>query len=69
MPLKAILKDAKDAYHDLMTGRSTVEFVDQNGERVRYQPANAFRLAAYIQDLEHKIAGGGASGPMRIWGK
>lgn len=52
------LAEARAAHHDLMTGRSALVYVDQNGERVEYQRASADRLAAYIRSLEQQIAGG-----------
>lgn len=70
MTLQQQLAEAELAYHRLMTGRSVQEVVDQNGERVRYSPASAVRLAAYIADLKTRIAGdNGSTGPMRIWGR
>ncbi len=68
--LKTRLTEAETAYHDLMTGRSARVFVDQNGERVEYVSANAYRLATYIQELKRRIAA--ASGtttgrPMRAF--
>lgn len=56
--LKAKLKQAKDAYHELMTGTSVRVFVDQNGERVEYTAANAARLSSYIRQLEKAISSG-----------
>lgn len=68
MSLSEQLADAEKAYHDLMTGTAVVEVTDQNGERVKYQAANAFRLAAYIQDLRAKLNPvTAATGPMRFW--
>lgn len=68
MTLTEQLADAKSAYHDLMTGQQVVEVTDQNGERIKYNAANAFRLAAYIQDLENKLNPvTNATGPMRFW--
>lgn len=51
------LAEARAAYHELQMGRSAVTFVDSNGERVEFRPANAAKLAAYIRDLERQIAG------------
>lgn len=62
--LQQRLDDAETAYHNLMTGRSVVEVVDQNGERVKYDNVNAFRLANYINELKRKL--GETSGPMQV---
>jgi hypothetical protein len=60
------LNQAETAYHELMTGRQPRVLVDQNGERVEYNPSNAFRLAAYIADLKRQL-GLISVGPMRVW--
>lgn len=49
------LTAAEDAYHQIMIGRSVVELRDQNGETIRYTPANASRLASYIQELKRQL--------------
>ena len=49
------LAQAEEAYHALMTGQSVAEFRDQNGELVRYTPANAARLMVYIQTLRQQL--------------
>ena len=68
MSLAEQLSDAEKAYHDLMTGQQVVEVTDQNGERIKYGQANAFRLAAYIQDLKSKLNPvTSGTGPMRFW--
>ena len=48
------LAEAEAAYHALMTGQSVAELRDQNGELIRYTPANASRLLAYIQSLKQQ---------------
>lgn len=53
--LNANLADAEKAYHALMTGQSVAEFRDQNGELVRYSPANAQRLQGYILSLKMQL--------------
>jgi hypothetical protein len=63
------LTEAEKAYHDLMSGRAVVEVRDQNGEAVRYQAANAFRLAAYIQELKNQLGTYGSARPMQFWGR
>ncbi|RWE33897.1 gpW family head-tail joining protein [Mesorhizobium sp.] len=70
MTIQETLDEAKAAYHELLTGRAVAEFRDQNGETVRYQAANAFRLAAYIQELENKLSTEcRPSAPMQFWGR
>lgn len=56
MTTSEMLEEARAAYHNLMTGRNAIVVVDQNGERVEYQRANAFRLLAYIRMLEDQLA-------------
>lgn len=70
--LKKRLADAEQAQHDLMTGRAVRVLVDQNGERIEYTTANAYRLATYIAELQRRIAAcsGNRSGvgrPMKIF--
>lgn len=60
------LEQAEKAYHDLMMGKSLVEFRDSNGELVRYTPANAGRLAAYISGLKAEL-GLSVTSPLRVW--
>ena len=69
MTLAQLLAEAEAAYHQLMTGRAVVECHDQNGESVKYATANAFRLAAYIQELKNQLGGGTGSRPMQFWGR
>lgn len=61
------LDSAREAYHNLVTGRMARVVVDQNGERVEFTPANATRLHAYIQALEAECRaannGGRTRGP------
>jgi hypothetical protein len=66
MTLNERLIEAEDAYHQIMTGQSVVEFRDQNGELVRYSAVNANRLAAYIQSLKIQLGQTG-SAPMGVW--
>lgn len=49
---QALLDDAREKYHLLVTGQAVRVSVDQNGERVEYNVANAGRLAEYIRQLE-----------------
>lgn len=57
MTLADQLRAAKQAYHDLMTGKSARVIVDSDGSRVEYTSANADRLRSYIAELEAQIAG------------
>lgn len=52
---RVLLEEAEQAYHNLQTGQSVAELRDQNGETVRYTPANAYRLAAYILSLKSQL--------------
>lgn len=49
------LTEAKAALHNLHLGQSAVEIRDSNGDAVRYTPANASRLKAYIAELEEQL--------------
>ena len=53
--LREQLTDARDAYHRLMTGAAFVEFKDGTGESIRYKPADAKTLLAYIESLERQL--------------
>lgn len=57
MTLADQLADARRQLHLLLTGQAATVFVDQNGERVEFRPANAPRLSAYVADLERQLAG------------
>lgn len=63
------LQEAEQAYHSITLGGMARTFVDQNGERVEYAPANVLRLRGYI--LELRAALGlpldGACGPLTAW--
>ncbi len=61
MTLAEQLRAAKQAYHDLMTGKSARVVVDSDGSRVEYSAANADRLRAYVAELEAQVAAGGSS--------
>ena len=50
------LNAAREAYHNLVTGQMARVVVDQNGERVEFVAGNAFRLQAYIKELEAECA-------------
>lgn len=51
------LTEARDAIHALNLGQSAVEIRDSNGDSIRYTPANASRLRAYIAELEQLLKG------------
>lgn len=60
--LAARLAEAEEALHQLRTGRAVVE-IGTDTERVKYQPADAAQLAAYVRTLKvqlGRIAPGGA---------
>jgi hypothetical protein len=59
----ALLADAREKYHLLLTGQAVRVAVDQNGERVEYNTANAGKLAEYIRQLE--VATGSAAAKAR----
>lgn len=61
-----LLADAEAAYHQLMTGKSVVQFRDSNGEVIQYNQQSAASLNKYIFLLRQRVFGG-ASGPMRVW--
>lgn len=49
------LTEAREAYHELVTGRAPRVVVDQNGERVEFTAANRQMLYLYIQRLEAEL--------------
>lgn len=51
------LDAAREALHLLLTGQAATVYLDQNGERLEYQAANANRLQSYIRQLEREVAG------------
>lgn len=53
--LKLKLKEAEQAYHDLMTGGSVRVYVDQNAERIEYTAGNKQNLLNYIIQLRAMI--------------
>lgn len=66
MTLDEKIADAQAKQHSLLTGTLARVFVDQNGERIEYNAANAPRLAAYIADLIRQKSGG-SSAPMGVF--
>lgn len=61
------LADAETAYHTLLLGGTARVYVDQSGERVEFAPANASRLAAYIQSLKMQLGLIGVSRPAGVF--
>lgn len=53
------LADAQTKLHQLMTGTAPRVVVDQNGERVEFNTANADKLRAYIGELASQLSNGG----------
>lgn len=51
------LDQAKEAKHNLATGKLARVFMDQNGERVEFTTTNMAQLEAYIAELEAEIGG------------
>lgn len=52
MALKLRIAKLEAAYDDILAGRAIKKFVDQNGEQVEYNTANAANLLAYINSLK-----------------
>lgn len=44
--------EAQQAKHDLLTGKKLEQFIDQNGEQVRYTKATVDGLDAYISEID-----------------
>lgn len=49
------LAQAEQAWHELNLGQQARVFVDQNGERVEYTPANRNGLRSYIMELKQAL--------------
>ena len=67
---RVMLAEAERAYHSLMIGGGVAELRDGlNGDLVRYTPANAFRLMAYINSLRAELGMStkGAGKPGIVW--
>lgn len=65
--LKAQLAEAKQAYHDLLTGQAVVSF-SRGGRETRFTQATKSDLKAYINELETQINGASTRrrGPARF---
>lgn len=46
------LREAREKRHLLLTGQAVEQYVDQNGEQIRYTKMNLDRLDLYIAELE-----------------
>lgn len=62
-----MLAEAETAYHNLMVGKQVIVYVDMNGERVEYNKASAWRLAAYIEALKKALYGTPIPAPLRAF--
>lgn len=51
---QALLKEAEQAYHNLMTGTATVR-VKKDGREVEFGRADANKLKAYIEQLKAEL--------------
>ncbi len=65
--LQSRLRQAEDAYHNLMLGIQARVIVDGgNGERVEFSPTSTGKLQSYIQLLKQQL-GTATTGPMRVF--
>ena len=53
--IKLLLKQAQEAYHDLVTGVKAVT-IERNGRKVTYTTTNIQQLRLYIQDLQANLS-------------
>lgn len=53
--IRARIVRLEAAYDDIMSGKAVKRFVDQNGESVEYNTANAAALLKLINDLKAKV--------------
>lgn len=60
--LKVRIATLEAAYDDIITGKAIKRFVDQNGEQVEYNTANASTLLAYIRALKSELDCAGTAG-------
>lgn len=62
------LKEARMAYHRIVTGQSVAVVIDQNGERIEFQRANLAALMALIREMELCLSGNRAAmRPMGVY--
>lgn len=57
MSTKTQLAEAREAYHQLLTGQAVVR-IQREGRSVEYREANKSDLRAYISDLERELGTG-----------
>lgn len=60
----ALLEQARNAYHALMTGTSARVVVDSDGSRVEFTAANKTALYNYISQLEAQLGRGCNAAPV-----
>ncbi|MDC8455329.1 gpW family head-tail joining protein [Marinobacter sp. DS40M6] len=66
MSLETQLLEAREAYHNLLTGQAVVR-IERNGRMVEFSQASKRDLAAYIASLESQLGGAGRRrGPARF---
>lgn len=66
MSLETQLLEAREAYHNLLTGQAVVR-IERNGRTVEFSQVNKKDLAAYIASLESQLGGAGRRrGPARF---
>lgn len=53
--LRQRIRQLEDAYDAIMAGTAVRRFVDQNGEQVEYNTANAAKLLQYINELKAQL--------------
>lgn len=64
LEIEAQLREARTAYHALITGTMARVVVDQNGERVEFVASNRTGLYNYIQKLEAELAAASGCAPL-----
>lgn len=57
---------AEDALQKLMTGSMREEVRYQNGDMVRFTPADVQKLRSYIEDLKNELCGGKPRGAIGV---
>lgn len=60
MTLQTQLDEARQAYHQLVTGQAVVS-IQRNGRSVQFAQADRPALRSYIQELEARVAAGAGS--------
>lgn len=62
MSLETQLLEAREAYHNLLTGQAVVS-IQRDGRTVEFSQTNKRDLAAYIASLESQLGGAGRRRP------